>query len=410
MTQKWRQQIAVVRGLSVNQSGVTTSREREVLQTAQAIDSENHAVSLLGRTSRDIGGPFSSWKIEAGPVPKFLELEGTPVGPVGNRTPRSKSKGNLYPTVDAASAAANVGYTTRSKIIAGAPVAVSESSLSQFGTAAIAASAPTNPVFEGATAVAELFSGIPAVPGRGGNVGGEYLNYQFGISPTLADTGNLRNAAKNSEKIIAQLERDSGRTTRRKIQLPSVSTTVSQDLGPKSPTYIWGPPGTTEFEIIGTAALVTTTTETVSFSGAFTYHLPPKGTWRRKIAELDAVYGVRPGIDTAWNLVPFSWMADWYGNMGTVLQNLNTFAADGLVMQYGYVTRRLTITNTWSNSCRVRYYMDQSILKDHHCSFSLTRSVQQRFPAHPYGFGVRDADLSARQVAILAALGISSRR
>jgi hypothetical protein len=339
-----------------------------------------------------------------------VELEGTPIGPVGARTPRSKSGGNLYPTVEAATAAKNVGYTTRSKIIAGAPAAASESTLAYFGTAAIAASAPTNPVFEGATAVAELFSGIPAVPGRGGNVGGEYLNYQFGIAPTLADTGNLRLAARDSEKIIAQLERDSGKPTRRKIQLPAVTTTDAVDLGPKSPTYVWGPPGTTEMALTGTAAVVTTTTEQVSFSGAFTYHLPPKGTWRRKIAELDVVYGVRPGIDTAWNLVPFSWMADWYGNMGTVLQNLNTFAADGLVMQYGYVTRRLTITTTWSNTCKVRYNMDQTELTDHHCAFSLTRSVQQRFPAHPYGFGKVDADLSARQLAILAALGISSRR
>lgn len=106
--------------------------------------------------------------------------------------------------------------------------------------------------------------------------------------------------------------------------------------------------------------------------------------------------------EVLWELAPWSWAVDWFSNTGDVIHNISTLGYDGLVMEYGYMMthtqydRRVEATalvNGVSVSART----------------VSRRETKRRTVATPYGFGIDDTTLSPRQLAILAALGLSRR-
>lgn len=402
MTEKFRELTKVYSSKIFGGLNQGSSQSREYCTEAQYLFSTGHPYRQLGRSSYDIGGPFSTSKVEWGPMP-------------GETT----TYGGFYPNYDAY---ASTGVLVPARleldmrkgrsgslaaIQSWGPPKPSDNDLIARGTTAISRVAPTSPVWDGATAVAELFSGVPKLPGKtGGNIGSEYLNVEFGILPTISDIRAATDAARRSEEIIAQLERDSGKWIRRTADLGSETLSeFTTDLGWGYPVFLGGGQPTAYELRPGSSAMHSVTTRSYKFSGAFTYHLPPKGSWRRKIAELDAVYGVSPGIDTAWNAVPFSWLADWHANMGDVLKNFTMFAQDGLVMPYGYITCRTERLITYNWEYGASYKSD--VFPRRSGSAQVSISETYRMPASPFGFGVKETSYSPRQVAILAALGFS---
>jgi hypothetical protein len=248
---------------------------------------------------------------------------------------------------------------------------------------------------------------LPAIPGRTGTASGEFLNYQFGVAPTASDLSGLRKSAQTAEEKLSQLERDSGKLIRRRYDYEAEST--REVVGTSDGQFLWlagGVPTSVYLQQGGKLTHEKLTSKRAWFSGAFTYHLPPKGEWRRKIAELDYLYGVKPGIDTAWNLVPFSWLADWQSNMGDVASNIDAFAQDGLVMKYGYLmceqttVHRVTLENV--------VCLD-GVWQPLKTTAEIVATTQQRSGANPFGFGVDPTSLTGRQTAILAALGFALR-
>jgi hypothetical protein len=427
MSTKSRDTLVTVKSAYAGNNG-TQQRVVSACLGWQQIVSSSHPYWLLGKTDSDVGGPFTSTKWRGSGLPSPVSLQ-------GDLTPSNagwKSSGTLVPSqVDFL---VGLGRFSSSAGISSGLVDSpdSKSQMEALGTTAIARCNPVSPVFDGATAVAELYSGIPGMPGgafvntrpsayyrgnvlseatRGGataqGVADDYLNYQFAVAPTISDALALRRAAQESESIIAQLERDAGKTVRRSYEFPETTRSVVDGSYAFGPTYVGGlTPTAYEVGTSGTVRQTSTYTTSRRFTGAFTYHLPPKGSWRRKIAQLDAVYGIRPGIDTAWNLVPFSWMADWYGNMGDVLTNLQAFGADGNVLKYGYITSRTERTIRITGSCPIRRDGAMNTWSEYPFSWEMVFTTLQRYPANPFGFGVSGAALTPRRIAILAALGL----
>lgn len=154
------------------------------------------------------------------------------------------------------------------------------------------------------------------------------------------------------------------------------------------------------------------------FSGAFTYYLPPIGDkWSDELLREEALMRHLYGglsVETAWNLLPYSWAADWFTNAGDLIHNLHAFANDGLVMPWGYIME----------SCKLRSFrkvsgakigrveiLDGFYTQDHGIVHSLPDVVTtydvkylRRRKATPFGFGLQDGDLTDRQKAITAAL------
>lgn len=312
-----------------------------------------------------------------------------------------------------------------------------EPNLIGLGTTAIARVLPTNPLSDLPTAVGELLSeGLPGLPGRAllprnfsrNSIPGEYLGYEFGIKPFLSDLGKFRDAVLDAEKLIAQYVRDSGKVIRRRYEFPEHSEVIST-VYPPTTGYEKYLGGLCNSDLEGYLTLVLdgspgeltdviTRHKKTWFSGAFTYYLPPVGdSWSTELFRQEAILRHLYGglsVETAWNLLPYSWAADWFTNAGDLIHNLNAFAQDGLVMPFGYIMERCEFHSTRTvrgatigravniNGVDTGGNAIPHVLPDVSSTYSAVYLRRRR--ATPFGFGLNVDDFTNRQKAITAAL------
>jgi len=378
----------------------------------QSVDTLGHPYRQLGKVRRNIGGHFVSKRYDVdlgnlGPwTAKMFNLNGseryhvkTHLVPSTALANRVRSMASLQNTNDIQKYSAYVDSIV--------PSPMSNAQLNALGAKAVSMFQPLNPVADTTTTIAEFISErkLFSVPGTSGSLPGEYLNYQFGIAPSIGYAQDLRKAIEEKEEILSQLQRDSGRWIRRRgVVYDEKETTSSTSNFQPYPGCI-GPPLNSA---LGRGGVLRTTTHfrvRAWFSGAFTYYLPKEGTMWRTVSELDKLYGVKPNVDTAWELLPFSWLLDYKTNAGHVLKNLSAFTSDGLVMPYGYIMCQTTRENEYEWTGQLRdssgSWRDMILhARDH-------QVTKQRLHANPFGFGLLPGDLSGRQWSILAALGLS---
>ena len=370
----------------------------------QTTTSEGHLYSQLGKSGGDIGGPFSTHierYTDEGCYFPMLEMD---------NFYHDTYHGCAFPGF----LPGNAGYPA-----GGYPVSQksSEGSLVGYGATAIARVIPTNPTSGAAAFAGELREGLPRMVGSKfikkpsvRNAAGEYLNVEFGVKPFINDLSKFRDSIQNFEKILKQLERDSGKQVRRRYRFPTVeSIELSQGTVPTYPvclpTYFWQ----------ATHPLVTQTRITIDrwFSGAFTYYLPQGNDALSRLLRFDAqankLLGTRVGPDVLWQVTPWSWAADWFANTGDVLHNLQAFSRDGLVMPYGYLMETATAEITYELRGRIYDYSKRAFVS-HVMKQVLTTTDKTRIRATPFGFGLKDTDLTPRQQAIAAALAIQRKR
>jgi hypothetical protein len=299
----------------------------------------------------------------------------------------------------------------------------SSSELDAAGTVAISRVLPTNPVAGLATALGELREGFPKVIGTdlfkvGGKplsnrAGQEYLNYQFGWAPMVSDFKKWLTALQNSDKIWKQFQRDAGRHVRRRYYFPETTEVILDDVVANQP--ILGGPSSYILWQGGLPSMKNTLYRHIEvkrrrwFSGAFIYYLdvqsPGKKAWDSDIQRLNKLYGVKITPEVIWNLTPWSWAADWFGNVGELAHNVSQFAQDGLVMPYGYMMETSTVKATY----RMRNVaLWGNTIPDLTQEFTTTVKIRRR--ATPFGFGLDFDSFSQFQLSILAALGLSKRR
>lgn len=124
------------------------------------------------------------------------------------------------------------------------------------------------------------------------------------------------------------------------------------------------------------------------------------------MAELDYLYGVVPGLDTLYQLTPWSWLVDYFSNLGDIVSNLNAFASEGLVMPFAYImSQKDTVVRS---SLEYEFWNGSGWSKDTVFDTVFLTS-KRRLPAHPFGFGISDSGLTGKQLSILVALGLSRR-
>lgn len=238
------------------------------------------------------------------------------------------------------------------------------------------------------------------------SAGQDYLNIEFGWKPLVSDITKTIRALKKASAVIRQFERDSGRVVRRRFALPAITSTSERSLDPYSANY--GAPlenyGLTRR---GSIQLVSSTEVSNWFSGTFTYYVATDSSVLAKLERFEQLgnklLGTRLTPDVLWELMPWSWLIDWFTSVGDSLANAVAFQNDGLVMPYGYMMRRTRITTV--ASCT----LVSKAIPGFEVPFSNTFTVDQkeRVRATPYGFGLSLDALSIRQWAILTALGLT---
>jgi len=305
------------------------------------------------------------------------------------------------------------------------------------GTTAITACAPGSPVANAASFLGELMQDVPKVPGialwesrlraaaavaAGAD---EFLNYIFGIAPTIGDMGDFLKGSHKIDKVIEQFERDSGRVVRRGFHFPTEKSETEEVL-----PYTWSPAGWAHDEVINTGycwigapnsggalpVRPTVRKRTVErkqwFSGAFTYYLP---SWYDSDSERDRrrlmakLFGAEPDIATVWQLAPWSWAVDWFSNAGSYIKNLQSLLAYGTILRYGYMMETTTVTDTFTASGPYSSVGMAGLSQPYPYVAPVTLRVttKKRVAASPFGFGLTWDSLSSVQKAIVAALGIT---
>jgi hypothetical protein len=315
------------------------------------------------------------------------------------------------------------------------------------GTLAINATVPTKPVVSIAEFLAQLKSHqeLPGVSGvtedarnfsnriiallQGGTFasmaknflslsGSSYLNLVFGWSPFINDVSGLMTAVINSQKLVSQILRDNGKPIRRKHRFPltKIVTPIitnfdcndlngNQYLSMCAGGRIYG-----KFYPTGKITAEDVFTRQMWFSGEYMYHIADGDSLANRFNEYTALAQKLVGLNLTptvlWDLAPWSWLSDWFDDLGAMISNGTLFGdpQTNLVLRYGYIMCEETLTRTviaqGVSICKYK-------LPDLRTTWTRTR--KRRLKATPYGFGFDLSTLSIQQLAILGALGVSSK-
>lgn len=392
------------------------------LSGSQVTDSESHPgwnKRYKRRFIGDRGGPFYSEK-------RFTRLHGTSqvwqinsvmsdpwwMFPQGQKQDTWSYSGPVFPT---APDGMPKPYHVRS----------SDDSLDELGATAIARCSPSRPPVDLTTTIGELFhEGIPSIVGgtlqtwrglsnrqRRKAIGSEYLNVEFGWKPLINDLLDFCRSIIHADRIFDQYQRGSGKMTRRGYDFPTELTTDTEVfLHDVSPWTASSSGGLTVWSELNRGQVIRTKEVRTRqwFRGAFTYYVPPSNSLRndmaRAVIQARKVLGISLTPDSLWNLAPWSWAVDWFFNTGDLLSNWTDWAIDNQVLLYGYMMEHKTSTWTYTfvGPTGLTGIAQGSVPS---VSFVLETKVRQQ--ATPYGFGLDWSGFSTRQLAILAALGLS---
>lgn len=221
-----------------------------------------------------------------------------------------------------------------------------------------------------------------------------YLAYQFGWKPLLADIKDMLNYVQKVDERIRFLKANAGKPVRREVQVAKTTDFVvlsdTAGIGLETNTTPWWNPAKTQGDYRRVRTLAKT--QEVWFSGRFVFYLDDL-----KSPDLDKrLYAKLLGLEVdpsfVWEAMPWSWLIDWFTNVGDVISNLHTEVADRQVSEYAYIMGKTTRLYTTAGT-------------DGIVSGAMGRNffTKRRQIVSPYGLSA-GANLSLRQSAILAAL------
>jgi len=281
--------------------------------------------------------------------------------------------------------------------------------MAALGATAVSRCTPSNPSFNLPQAIGEAREGGLHVPGHQAfqswkkrtslarSAGKEHLGLEFGWKPLVSELRTFAKAVNNSHEIWQNYRKGSDQKTRAGYHYPTErdSRSYSGYFVPL-PSEFGSPFGFLE------GSLFSYRERKTWFKGAFRYHIPEPVDFHSKMqywhSQAGKILGVRLTPDTVWNLNPWTWAADWFANTGDLMTNVSNLGTDGLVLQYGYVMDEESIRTDsvgripWMGVATSRKQLFKRC---------------KRVGANPYGFYATLATLTERQLAIIAALGLS---
>ena len=227
------------------------------------------------------------------------------------------------------------------------------------------------------------------------DIADHYLALQFGWKPLLSDILGFIHELQNFERRLDYWRRNNGKPVRRSVQLYD---------GPISAGIIYNQPniGITE----NTAILFSKPQLTAQWriqvrkkvyqkvwaSGEFVFYIDdirlPDKVLELKLRD----FGMNPSPARVWAAIPWTWLVDWFANVGDVLNNMSQQVSDRLVSNYWYSMMETSREYEW-------YGTDGYFT----CSARHKFSAKSRRIGHPYGLSF-GASLNARQFSILTAL------
>lgn len=239
-------------------------------------------------------------------------------------------------------------------------------------------------------------------------IGSYYLAQKFGWDPLLRDIRDTIITQINAQKRLEQLLRDEGKPVRRKMILADESALVFEGSGtgievyPSFVTYFYADNGGWQGTIVDKRK--------VWASAQFKYYLPsgPRDiNWKRRM--IASIFGLRPTPAAVYNAIPWTWLIDWYINLGDVLSNLDTTLVDRVGANYFYLMANDERVIDADRHATYYRYPDQSLITAK-SKLVLRRGSKVRLRGDPFGLATAENSLNGMQLSILGALGLSRVR
>jgi len=265
----------------------------------------------------------------------------------------------------------------------------------------------------------------------------QYLNIEFGWKPFVRDVIGVYELQQRLQSVLNKLRHDNGLKIRRRSKkkvtnsdpVVVIEGSMSRPFGWLGDVskggadilnefFVGGPLGPLVSEYIGGQCdyRYTTVRSTTTWQcGTWQYYVPDIGSDRWTERAKSALFGTNLTPSLAWELIPWSWLIDWFSNVGDIISNMSENAVDNEVLTncYSMMENRnhhdLVISNHWEESISSEPGDPTYLaLPAGSGSVSYARLERSRFrrQASPYGFGLKWPDFTARQLAILAALAI----
>lgn len=267
-----------------------------------------------------------------------------------------------------------------------------------------------------------LRDGLPSLPLRllsrlrtFRSLGSEYLNVQFGWRPFLNDLRKMYHLSHNIHRRLNRLVKNNGVWESRTGTIKNETNSVVTLPGQPGATFI----GITGAPNLQNASSIwrrtTVTTDRIWYSSKFKYFTKDIGSPAWTIRATAALFGVSPTPALLWEALPWSWLIDWFSNVGDVMSNISAGAVDNLVYDNQCVMHHSTqeisevVTSTWDDS------KSWSTVQVRAGSCTLTYNYKQEskyrvVSGNPFGLGIQIDQLTPYQTGILAALGLSRQR
>lgn len=245
-------------------------------------------------------------------------------------------------------------------------------------------------------------------------LGSEYLNARFGWEPFISDVLKMLKFTHDAKQRVNNFRRLwNGETLRRRITLIDETTNST----PTTTVVTSGARAYVQHLNLGswhgTVSKGSFTRMKVWYSAAYrsTHFMP------NPYSEpgLDKIYnqllGTRPTLATVYALTPWTWLGDWFTNMGSVMNNLFDPGLNWFAAKYAFLMCTLE-TGSWIEvslaNTNPTYH---PILNGAPHMRAESGSVHKyRKFVSPFGVGVDMAQLTPYQVSIAAALGASRTR
>jgi hypothetical protein len=263
------------------------------------------------------------------------------------------------------------------------------------------------------------------------NIADHYMNHQFGWKPFVKDMLAFADTYQNSKKYIDDVSRNNNTWVKR-VRTIDIQESTNPILVNYSP-YGVEPAGLNPSGILpggngiadafmrlktvngnscrGYYRLDEILTTRVWAVGSFKFYrdefdINSKGSFGydafwNKITRQLALYGATVNPSHVWKATPWTWLIDWFSNVGMVIDNFTSIIEDSMVARYMYLMhhqiRELKLT-------QVHHFHSGDVMS----TWSRFSYVKRRQAGpSPYSFCFGWDKLSPIQLSILAALGIT---
>lgn len=232
-----------------------------------------------------------------------------------------------------------------------------------------------------------------------------WLNTQFGWLPFISDLRKFYKTYEKLDRILAFLRRNNGKWIKRGGAVMSdegewevLASYNDERIYPQLLSYFFP-----AYPSRGGSRFLRKTDLEVWFEARMRYFIPNIDSveWSKQATR--ALFGLELTPSLVWELLPWSWLVDWFSNVGEVLATVSgTGPVQNLVAKYAYVMG--------TKVTRVRLESVAKLSPPVTLTWDWRISRKSRVEANPFGFGVTWESLSPRQWSILGALGITRLR